>query len=427
MRATEAAHADPRVSPGPVAALRPVVAVATRFDTLVAVAVFLAARAVSAVFLVASAPHQIALTDSPTYHVEGTSPAAPGYWQVITNWDGQWYETIARHGYPDDPSVLGPPAQRNPYAFSPLYPFLCRAVMAVTGAEFGVAGGLLSLAAGAVGCALLARWLVATRGRLTAHLAVAGLVCFPTAVLFQATYTESLALAVLVPTLRAIHEERWRPAAGLLVVLAVTRPILAPLALLLGLALLVALRHRDDPAARARVRPLTLLTVLAGACTLAWPVAVAVMTGVPTAYFDTMRAWVRAGGLGGGWVGGLAQLVGPALVALLVATALAFAVVRLRRPGRFHSPDGLGPWGASYLGYVLMTTTVNPSLARYALLTLVPVEPLRRVLTGPLDRAVRSRGRVLVGVGALLTVELAVQLWWVRTLFVVTSPVALPP
>ncbi len=122
---------------------------------------------------------------------------------------------------------------------------------------------------------------------------------------------------------------------------------------------------------------------------------------------------------------GIWQLVGPAAALSLVVLALALVVVRTRRDDRFRAADDLGTWGGVYLGYVLLTTTVSPSLFRYALLVLVPLEPLRRALTA----ALRRTGTLgVVGVAlVLLGLELGLQWWWVRTLWVVADAPVLAP
>lgn len=394
-------------------------------DVVIAVLVFAAARVVSAVFLVISAPSQGAFSDSPGFHVEGTLPASPGYWDVITNWDGQWYETIARHGYRTDPEVFGPPAVRNESAFFPLYPLLCRLVMVVTGAEFGVAAGLLSLAFAAAAFALLVRWLVRTRGRLTAHLAVAGLAFFPTAVVFQAAYTESLALLVLVVALVAVEQRRWPVLWLAILTLGFTRPVVAPIALFLAFLAWRAWRAPAEDGRRRDVRPLLASVVVAGVAAAAWPVTVAVLTGIPTAFTDTMQAWVRAGGVRGGWVAGIWQLVSPAAAVSIVAVGTALAWVRFRRADRFRAPDNLGAWGSAYLGYILLTTTINPSLFRYLLLVLVPTEPLRRITTAALSR--HGKRDVVAAAMVVLTLELWLQWWWIDSIWVISGDPVLPP
>src|SRR5690348_13176941 len=73
----------------------------------VPVAMFVVVRLVDAVALTLAARSQFALDSTkwvarvgpdPSYFIYRDSPASPGYWTVITNWDGQWYWKIAAEG-----------------------------------------------------------------------------------------------------------------------------------------------------------------------------------------------------------------------------------------------------------------------------------------------------------------------------------------
>ncbi|QIM21430.1 hypothetical protein G7075_10340 [Phycicoccus sp. HDW14] len=132
-------------------------------DLLVPLAVFAVARVVSGVMLAVTARLQPDLTDDPFWHVEGTRPANPSYLEVLSNWDGQWFKTIALHGY--GAVADGRASDQSALAFSPVYPFLVRAVMAVTGLGFEAAASGVSLVASAAAVVLLFRWLLVTRGR----------------------------------------------------------------------------------------------------------------------------------------------------------------------------------------------------------------------------------------------------------------------
>jgi hypothetical protein len=62
-------------------------------------ALFLATRVVDAVLLLIAARHQLPAAQFPG----GVVPVVRdpvGYFNVIQNWDGQWFRTIAEHGYP---------------------------------------------------------------------------------------------------------------------------------------------------------------------------------------------------------------------------------------------------------------------------------------------------------------------------------------
>ncbi len=172
--------------------------------------VFALARLVSAWILTVAAQVQPDLTRDPHWHVEGTRPASPSYWEVLSNWDGQWFKTIAMHGYADIDTAG--PATQNALGFSPLYPLTVRGVMSATGMTFEVAASLVSLTCAGVAILLLFRWLVATRGLGPALAAVAVLSFFPSAPILQAAYSDGMAMLLLVVTLRSVAA--GRPAAA---------------------------------------------------------------------------------------------------------------------------------------------------------------------------------------------------------------------
>src|SRR5664280_745945 len=65
--------------------------------------VYALTRVFAVVVMVIAGRHQIAIpANLPSYHASVPTGAAPGYWTIATNWDGQWYRTIATHGYPAD-------------------------------------------------------------------------------------------------------------------------------------------------------------------------------------------------------------------------------------------------------------------------------------------------------------------------------------
>ncbi len=398
-----------------------------RWGPWLALGAYVAARLVSALFIALAAPTQGGFVDSPAYHVEGATPAAPSYTEVLTNWDGQWYETIARHGYRTDPSLFGPPAARNETAFYPAFPLLTRGLMTVTGLGFGAAASLLSVVLGGLGIVLLWCWLVQTRGPLVALLATTTLSVFPTAPIFQAAYTESLALVLLVLALRSLWAERYAWFSLAVLGLGYTRAVAAPLAVLALIHTVLVWRRTDRAARSARtfMGPAGAV-VAAGLATLAWPATVAVMTGIPTAFFDTMAAWVQVGGVRGGWLVGIGQLSSPVIPVLLVVLLTAWAALRLRRTDRYVPGDRLGLWGAVYLAYVFLTTTVNTSIFRYMLLLLVPLEPLRRVVM-EVGCGRRLRPWAWWAFGALVALELWLQWWWVANIFVIPGDPNLPP
>jgi hypothetical protein len=147
-------------------------------------------------------------------------------WQ---RWDWDRYLTIAEFGYT---SGQGPAYDTNIVAFFPGYPALLHAVQLVV-RNWVVAGLLISLVAGAVASAALARltefeWRArrgdaagqSGPGRVVA-VSVLLLVCAPAAVFLAAGYTESLFLALAIPAWLAARRRQW-VLAGILTGLACT-------------------------------------------------------------------------------------------------------------------------------------------------------------------------------------------------------------
>lgn len=120
----------------------------------------------------------------------------------LRQWDGLWYKLIAEQGY-------GDPDQIARAAFWPLYPWLMRLGSAVTGWSSDVVGYLISNVAFAVALVLLYRLVSLDFDRTVARRTLIALAFFPTAFFFQAVYTESLFLMLVVGALLAARLEHW--------------------------------------------------------------------------------------------------------------------------------------------------------------------------------------------------------------------------
>lgn len=374
-------------------------------DTLIVLAVFLAARGVSALFLASAARRQPDLSDNPGWHVEGTRPADPGYWGVLSNWDGQWFETIALHGYP-----AGPPqaSVQTPWAFPPGYPLVVRTLMGLTGGTFEVVGSLVSLSLGALAMVLLFRWVASTRGRPDAFLTVVGLSTFLSAPILNATYSEGMALFLLVLALRAALESRWLLLGVSATALTFTRPVVLPIAALLVLLELSGLRATDPAIRRRRIAAAFVLVILS----FAWPASVAVSTGEPGGYATALSGWARDGATAESWFVSLWGS-GQHIVAVLLVLLLVGSLYTLwPRKGDGRPPDRLALWSVVYLGFMLLATPVGAGILRHLLLTLAPVLPT----VAHRLRGHRVRGPVVV---ALVLVQLWLQWLWVQHVFVV--------
>src|SRR5690349_267408 len=216
-----------------VVAARPVVSrhrLVVRGWVWLPLAIFLFSRLVGGLVLLAMADQQIPRVDQSTMHVVDSAPADPGYLDLISNWDGQWYQDVVEHGYPRELPREDGVVQQNNWAFYPLYPALVRAVMVVTTLPFGAAASLVSILAAAGAMVVLYRMLESRVGRFNASMTVLALSLSPAAIILQTAYTEGVALLILVGCLALLARRRYLAFAGLSVALALTRPIALPLA-----------------------------------------------------------------------------------------------------------------------------------------------------------------------------------------------------
>ena len=128
------------------------------------------------------------------------------------HWDGVWFLRIAADGYA---------AHGQSQAFFPLYPMLVRGVAVVTGHNYVIAGLVVSLACYAGAMAMLFKLAHALLGPRVALWSVVLISVFPTALFFQAVYSESLFLLLTLLSLWWARRSRWALAglAGLLAAL----------------------------------------------------------------------------------------------------------------------------------------------------------------------------------------------------------------
>ncbi len=189
-------------------------------------------------------------------------------------WDGSWYRTAALHGYPTtlplDPAS-GHVAQ-NAWAFYPLFPLLSRALMDLTGLAFPVVASTLALLCGLGASMLMAQLLAERVGERVALATVAVWAAFPAAVSLQLAYTESIAMLVLCGVLWAVMRRAWLTAAALVLLLGITRPIAAPVAVVIAVALLVRWRgRRTHPISGGEYVRGALALAASGLAAVIWP------------------------------------------------------------------------------------------------------------------------------------------------------------
>lgn len=374
-------------------------------------AVFAATRIVVMVFVALAAGRQVALpTGLEFIFMNHPKPAHPSYWEIVTNWDGQWYESIAVNGYQvASGESLAARDSLWAWSFPPLYPMVVRVVMALTTLPFAYAASLVSVAAGAAAAVMLYRHLHRSGGRSLARVAVVLVCCFTSAPLFQFAYTESLSLLLLMVFFWALASRRYMWGMVAVVALSFTRLITPPLAIVIAAHAWQRFRQ-EGRAFTGNRRSLALLTVtgvyaVAGA--FAWLSIASVFVGAESGLARTRSQ--RSLHLG--WFGDALEYSGVVLLALLL---LILVVLLLAALSKRSEPWGLElrAWSFAYPLFLSVATTMHPGILRYLLLS--PTFPL--LLVGSVTKPSRAK---LAWVSIVCVLLLASQYWFVSHLLVI--------
>ncbi|MFV0464274.1 MAG: hypothetical protein ACK5MP_13960 [Nostocoides sp.] len=253
-----------------------------------AMASFLLSRLVSGIMIAAASADQ-----EPFLMWTGTDP---GYLDMTVLWDGSWYGEIAENGYPAVlPLTQDGQVAQNAWAFYPLFPMTARVVMSLSGASFQLVGSTLALIAGVAAAGVIA---ILLARRVADGVALAAVIVWgaaPPSPTFQIAYTESFAVLLLALYLLAVQDRRWWAAAGLAPLIGLTRPIAAPLGVVLLTALVARWRARgQDPLRTGEVWGAVTALGVTALSAIEWPIIAGLVTGVGDAYSQTMGAW-RAG------------------------------------------------------------------------------------------------------------------------------------
>ena len=340
--------------------------------------------------------------------------AHPRYLDFANIWDGRWYQMVQQIGYP---STLQFDAQghiaQNQWAFLPVYPYVVKAVMTVTGLRWEAAAVLVTVLC-AWGATLVFSRLM--RMRLRPSTAMYATVLFsvaPVAALYQVAYAEAMFELLLAVILLLWLQRRFWLMLPFIVVAAFTRPGLVALALALGLWVVwravAHLRGRAVFPGRELLAS-AVAAIVALAAGLAWPLVADAVTGHSGAYTETELSW-RAAYTGWGglvpltpWFQGAKWWFGTwwhlpvwlgclALVVLLACFAAFLFLPAARRLG-----VELRLWLASYGLYLLAVFFPQSSVFRI----LLPMFPALGVIAAP--RALWYRvGMVVVFVGAQIS------------------------
>jgi len=386
--------------------------------------VYAIVRLVDVVIIIIAARHQMPISRGDTglagYYIWEPSPASPGYGSVASNWDGQWYLSIASHGYPTSiPRDAAGHALQNQWGFYPVYPFIVGAIMRISGLSFMVVAPILSFLLGAAAVTVMFRLINQGSGRFAASATVLLTCTYMAAPAMQIAYTESLGLLLVCTALLLLRNRRYGWLIPVLVTLALTRAVVlafVPVVVVHGIS---RYRHRSlEPFPKPDRWRVVGLACLAIALTGLWPAIAAVTTGDPEAYIQTMSSWGTTGKLRvmiefpafawaeGGAVG-LTVLLG--IIALI-------AVIVLRRGARAWDPE-VRAWAGFYPLFLLLATAPGTSNVRYLFLAFPLMWPFPDVARTTADRRLR-----LAAVAILSICGLILQWVWISQFLVITGP-----
>jgi hypothetical protein len=368
----------------------------------------------------------------------GVGHLDPTVGDILGGWDSIWYERVATQGYPvplpaDPDSGL---LTYSAWAFYPAFPMMVRGLMWL-GLPFAVAGVGLNLVLGA-GCTLLV-WRCfnfalhaspqPARERLA--LLTGALWClYPATGILVMPYTEALAGVLIAGSLLLLMQRHYAWVAVLTLALGFTRAA-APAIACAAIAHLV-LRWREDRAAGGvplggQRLAAALMLVATGVSSLAWPIVVGFISGLPMAFFDVQAAWGQKPESGPfvlwlSWAWEGHGIVGVTILIALVATYIALIV---GRHGRWLAVE-LRVWALAYPLYLLAVVRPITSMWRFLLLDFpiaaVVASVAMRTSTGA---KVVAHWRRRVGVVALIL--LIGLFWFTCTLLTYTPWASTPP
>lgn len=331
----------------------------------------------------------------------------------LSNWDGAWYRQIAHQGYPHHLPRIDGAVRQNAWAFYPLYPGMVRLVM-LLGPSFESAAFIVSLVCGAIASCLLFRLVAQRATRFTASMAVLGLMFAPMAPIFEASYTESLALLLLLLALMALGRRRYGWFAFFTLLVAFARPMALPLALVCGVHWLSRWRHRHDEPFEMRERIKVGAAAVGAAVSFGlWPAVAALRTGEAAAYFKTQQAWSDAPSGWPSWLQQAVHLQSLMTVATVAGVLAVVVVLAIQRGAKAWGPE-LRTWTWAYPLYILGTARPTTSIFRYLLLTVTPWWPVPAVS----ERVQSVRARVGL-VALVIGIGVVGQFFWLNAYFVI--------
>lgn len=231
--------------------------------------------------------NRIQVTHDTAYAWINTDHLHAPSWSVLelpARWDSEWYLDIARNGY-----QFKPADQLQNIVFYPVYPILIRVFGWLFGGHFVLAGWLISLSALAAACVILRKLLDEFHPKISADDALFFLLVFPTAIFFNAVYTESLFLLLSVASMYLARKKQFGSASALGAIAALTR-ITGGL-LFIPLAIEYVLSHGGW---KKSMRPEALSLGLIPLASVSFFAYHFLRTGDPLFFFKVESTWGRA-------------------------------------------------------------------------------------------------------------------------------------
>lgn len=167
-----------------------------------------------AAYLLVTAWADTALQPLPFDRTDWNPRADSGAYFLFNHGDTDFYEEIARTGYPPTTraALVG---AHSVHAFWPTYPLLVAAGMRLTGRSFNEVALVLSVLFSLAAFALAYDWFRRFAGEPTAFWATLLLLIFPFHVYYSVFYTEALFVLLMLAGFWCVEQRRW---AGLLLI-----------------------------------------------------------------------------------------------------------------------------------------------------------------------------------------------------------------
>ncbi len=296
---------------------------------------------------------------------------------VLARWDGGWYLSIVRSGYPSFvPPGVGIAAQSS-IAFFPGYPLLIRALSTPFGLSPVFAGCAVSLFAGVA--ATVGLWQLAVRlsDEGTADRSVVLFAFFPSAFVLSMVYADALFLALSVWCLLALLDRRWLEAGAAAAAAGLVRPTAVALCVACAWGAVVAIRNGGSR--RALVAP-----ALAPCGALTYLGYIWIHTGDALAFFEVeSRGWGNHLDVGASNIRAALRHLGEMRLTFFVAL-VAFVVIGMGAGLwlliRWHAPGVVVAYVSVVIGLSILGS--NPvSIPRFLLAAFPLLIPLARRLS----------------------------------------------